>query len=136
MSDAPFVQEGQSPCEVMNDGRSLVLGEVNSLLDLRQQRPAVGLLEDEVKVVLVFEEVLQLDDLELTAAEVVEFDFLHDFSTRERGGALADGLDGELVAGQPGDAGFNPAIAALAQDLALKRIGFFESVCRESEMNN
>jgi len=120
VSDAALVEKGQRPGEVLDDGRGLVLGEVDALLDLGEEGSAVRLLEDQVEVVLVFEEVLQLDDLQLAAAEVVQLDLLHDLGPGEGRGGLADYLDGELVAGELEDASLHPAVAALAQDLALE----------------
>ena len=126
MSDASLVEKGQSSCQITNDGRGLVLGEVDPSLDLSEQRPSVGLLKNEVKIVRVLEVVLQLDDLKLPPAEVVELDLLEDLGPGEGVRLLADDLNCEVVAGELEGARLHAAVAPLAQDLALEAVGLVE----------
>lgn len=135
MGDAALVQESQGRGQVVNDGRSLVLGEVDALLDLSQQRSSVRLLENQVKVFLILKEIFQLNDLQLTSAKVVEFDFFHDFCPGEARRLLADDLDRELVARQPEDAGLHSAVAALAQNLSLQGVSLVKVGSRKSKIN-
>jgi hypothetical protein len=72
VGDAALVEEGEGARQVVDDGGGLVLGEVDALLDLRQQRAAERLLEDEVEVVVVLEEVLKLETKNFAVSQSIE----------------------------------------------------------------
>jgi len=111
-----------------------VFREVDSLLDLRQEGSSVSLLKDQVEILGVLKEVLQLIDLQLSTAEIVEFDFLQDFCSRESWSFLADDLDCELVAGKLEDARLDTSVAALTQNFTLQTVSFLETGGRKSGM--
>lgn len=75
MSDAFLVEEVQARSDLLHDLRSVVLREEHVLLDARQQRSAVDLLEHQIELLLVLEELDQLQDVGMALAMMEGFDF-------------------------------------------------------------
>ena len=78
MGDAAAVEELEGGCEVADDLGGLGLGEAHPPLDLPEEGTPVGLLEDEVEVVLLLEVLDQLDDVRVARAQVVDLNLLQD----------------------------------------------------------
>ena len=78
MGDAAAVEELECGCEVADDLGCLGLGEAHPPLDLPEEGTPVGLLEDEVEVVLLLEVLDQLDDVRVARAQVVDLNLLQD----------------------------------------------------------
>ena len=78
MGDAAAVQELERRGEVADDLGGLGLGEPEAPLDLSEEGSPVGLLEDEVEVVLLLEVLDELDDVGVARAEVVDLHLLQD----------------------------------------------------------
>ena len=73
-----LVQELQGQCQVLDDEAGLLLGELDAVLDVIEQLPAVDLLEDEVEAVGLLEVLDQLDDVLLALTVVEHLDLLED----------------------------------------------------------
>ena len=78
VGDAAAVEELEGGCEVADDLGGLGLGEAHPPLDLPEEGAPVGLLEDQVKVVLLLEVLDQLDDVRVPRAQVVDLNLLQD----------------------------------------------------------
>ena len=78
VGDAAAVEELEGGCEVADDLGGLGLGEAHPPLDLPEEGAPVGLLEDEVEVVLLLEVLDQLDDVRVARAQVVDLNLLQD----------------------------------------------------------
>lgn len=89
MCDAFLVEKVDARCDLPHNLRRIMFREADVLLDTRQQGPSVDLLEDQIKLLLVFEELNQLKDVGV-ALTVVKG--LH-FSEHSRPSMARDLLD-------------------------------------------
>lgn len=74
MSDALLVEKVQARGDLLHDLRGVVLREADVLLNARQQRSTVDLLEHQVELLLVLEELDQLQDVGVALAMVERLD--------------------------------------------------------------
>lgn len=126
MRNTLAVDELQCRSQVLDDQAGLVLGELNALLDVVQQRAAIDLLEDQEEAILLLEELDQLDDVLVALTVVEQLDLLEDTRTTQAG-MLDDRLNGVLLAGLLVDAALNFGISTLAKYLSGQFIEIVEA---------
>ncbi|KAH9388915.1 hypothetical protein TYRP_008264 [Tyrophagus putrescentiae] len=92
MTDAARVEKLEAVGNVPDDAARLVLGEVVALLNLRQQLPALDLLEDQVEAVRLLVVVHKLDDVLVAAALQEDLNLIEDARPRVAPFVLLDHL--------------------------------------------
>lgn len=75
MGDAFLVEKVQARSDLLHDLRGVVLREADVLLNARQQRSTVDLLEHQVELLLVLEELDELQDVRVALAMMEGLDF-------------------------------------------------------------
>lgn len=78
VSDAFLVEKVQARSDLLHDLGCVVFREADVLLDARQQRATVNLLEDQVELLFVLEELNQLQDVWMALAMMEGLDFAKD----------------------------------------------------------
>jgi len=121
MGNALLVQKIQSGGDLLDYLRCLVLGEANVLLNARQQRTPVNLLEHQVELLVILEELDQLQDAQMALAVMECLHFTKDTRTRMPR-YLIDHLHGVLQIGVDVDASLHRCIGSLAQNLASQLV--------------
>lgn len=99
MSDSFLVEEVESSGDLAHDLSGVVLGEVNILLNARQQGSTIDLLEHQIELLLVFEELNQLEDVGMSLTVVEGLDFA-EYSSPSMARYLINNLYGTLYVGE------------------------------------
>ena len=90
-------------------------------------------IKDEIKIFLIFKKVFELNNLELSSAQIVELDFFQDFGTGEARAFFADDLHRELVPSQFRDASLDPAETSFTENFTFECIGLVKAGSRKPE---
>lgn len=114
MSNTLSVDEFQCRGQIFDDQTGFVLGELNALLDVIQQRAAIDFLKNQEEAIFLLEELDQLDDVLVALTMVEQFDLLEDAGATQTG-MLDDGLHSVLLASLLVNAALNFSISTLAK---------------------